>query len=159
VWLSAEQQRVWRGYLAMVSGLQTAMHRQLQRDCGLSLADYEVLVALAEQGPLRVNALGARLGWEQSRLSHQLRRMCDRGLVARRGSAEDRRGRVVEITPAGRRALDRAAPGHAELVRDIVFAGLDGEQLRTFGAVVDTVLARLDTARVSAETGPADRTS
>ena len=74
-WLTDEQQRVWRNYLAMSGALSTAMHRQLQSDCELSLADYDVLVALSERGPMRINELGSLIGWEQSRLSHQLRRM------------------------------------------------------------------------------------
>jgi DNA-binding MarR family transcriptional regulator len=75
VWLSDEQQRIWRGYLAVGSQLQIAMHRQLQQDCELSLSDYDVLVALFERGAQRINELGEILAWEQSRLSHQLRRM------------------------------------------------------------------------------------
>ncbi len=47
-WLSDEQQRVWRNYLAMAGTLHTAMQRQLQQDCELSLSDYDVLVALTE---------------------------------------------------------------------------------------------------------------
>ena len=69
-WLTDEQQRVWRNYLAMSGALNTAMHRQLQSDCELSLADYDVLVALSERGPMRINELGSLIGWEQSRLSH-----------------------------------------------------------------------------------------
>src|ERR1700682_2126061 len=86
VWLTQEQQQIWRGYLTMVSHLQTAMHRQLQQDCELSLSDYDVLVALSERGPQRINELGEALAWEQSRLSHQLRRMRGRGLVHRHGT-------------------------------------------------------------------------
>jgi DNA-binding MarR family transcriptional regulator len=143
MWLSADQQRVWRGYLTMVSALQAAMYRQLQRDCGLSLSDYDVLVTLAERGPLRMYQLGDALAWEQSRLSHQLRRMRDRGLVLRHGSDDDRRGATVELTESGHAALDLAAPGHAELVRSVLFDGMSATQLRTFGAVVEMVLERL----------------
>ena len=143
-WLSDEQQHVWRWYLAMVSRLQVAMNRQLQRDCGLSLADYEVLVELSERGPLRMYRLADALAWEQSRLSHQLRRMRDRGLVVRHGSDEDRRGATVDLTQAGRAALELAAPGHAELVRSVVFDGMPAARLRAFGAVIETVLERLD---------------
>jgi hypothetical protein len=42
MWLTDEQQQIWRGHLEMVSRLQTAMHRQLQQDCELSLSDYDV---------------------------------------------------------------------------------------------------------------------
>ena len=112
MWLTDEQQEIWRSYLAMSSRLQTAMHRQLQQDCELSLSDYDVLVALSERGPLRINELGEALAWEQSRLSHQLRRMRGRGLVTRQGSDDDRRGATVELTDGGHAALELAAPGH-----------------------------------------------
>jgi DNA-binding MarR family transcriptional regulator len=143
MWLTEEQQQIWRGYLAMTSLLQTAMHRQLQQDCELSLADYDVLVALSERGPQRINELGEMLGWEQSRLSHQLRRMRGRDLVDRHGSGDDRRGATVDLTPAGRAALEVAAPGHVELVRSVVFNGLSAAQLRAFGSVVELVTSRL----------------
>ncbi|KUI24299.1 MarR family transcriptional regulator [Mycobacterium sp. IS-1742] len=143
VWLSAEEQRVWRGYLAMVAELQVAMNRQLQRDCGLSLADYEVLVALSERGARRVNELGQALAWEQSRLSHQLRRMRDRGLVSRRDAADDRRGATVALTEAGAAALRAAAPGHAALVRRVLFDGMPTARRTAFSDVIDTVRERL----------------
>jgi DNA-binding MarR family transcriptional regulator len=143
MWLTEEQQQIWRRYLTMTSRLQTAMNRQLQQDCELSLSDYDVLVALSERGPQRINELGEVLGWEQSRLSHQLRRMRGRGLVERHGSGDDRRGATVELTDAGRAALDTAAPGHVELVRSLVFDGLSAAQLRAFGSAIESVLARL----------------
>src|SRR5882757_6465498 len=143
VWLTEEQQQTWRGYLTMVSRLQTAMHRQLQQDCELSLSDYDVLVALSEREPQRINDLGEVLAWEQSRLSHQLRRMRGRGLVVRHGSGVDRRGATVELAAGGRTALEAAAPGHVELVRSMVFDGLSAEQLRAFGSVIDSVTSRL----------------
>ncbi|HVQ49361.1 MAG TPA: MarR family winged helix-turn-helix transcriptional regulator [Mycobacterium sp.] len=143
VWLTAEQQQIWRGYLTMVGQLQTAMHRQLQHDCELSLSDYDVLVALSERGPQRINELGEALAWEQSRLSHQLRRMRGRGLVERHGSGDDRRGATVELTDSGRAALDAAAPGHVELVRSFVFDGLSAAQQRAFGSVIESVVTRL----------------
>ena len=142
-WLSAEQQRIWRSYLALTSGLRTATHRQLARDCELSLSDFDVLVALSERGPLRITELGELIGWEQSRLSHQLRRMRGRGLVDREGNDDDRRSATVAITAAGRTALELAAPGHVDLVRSVVFDGMSETQQRAFGVAMDTMLARL----------------
>jgi len=146
MWLSTEEQQIWRTYLAMVSALDRAMNRQLQSDCGLSRSDYDVLVTVAERGPLRMFALGEALGWEQSRLSHQLRRMRDRDLVDRADTAEDRRGATVSLTAAGRAALRKAAPGHATLVRGLVFAPMTDAERETFGAVVAAVLARASAA-------------
>jgi DNA-binding MarR family transcriptional regulator len=146
MWLTDEQQQIWRSYLAMVGRLQTAMHRQLQQDCELSLSDYDVLVALSERGPLRINELGEALAWEQSRLSHQLGRMRGRRLIVRTGSDEDRRGATVELTDGGHAALELAAPGHVELVRRAMFDGMSATQLRAFGAVAAMVADRLATS-------------
>ena len=142
-WLTDDQQRIWRNYLALSSRLQAAMNRQLQARCGLSLADYEVLVVLSERGPIRVLELAAALGWEQSRVSHQLTRMRGRGLLERRGSEHDRRGATVEITGAGSEALRTAAPDHVALVRSVLFDGMTATQSRAFDSVITTALNRL----------------
>lgn len=143
MWLSTQEQRLWRGYLAMTGRLQAAMNRQLYQECGLSLADYDVLVALDESPGCRMNDLGDHLGWEQSRVSHQLRRMRDRGLVDRHNADDDRRGAIVELTGQGRAALAAAAPAHAELVRTVVFEGVTPAQLRAVDQWVTGVLDRL----------------
>ena len=143
MWLNAREQTLWRGYLTMTGRLQAAMNRQLQQECGLSLADYDVLVALDESPGCRMNDLGAHLGWEQSRVSHQLRRMRDRGLVDRHNADDDRRGAIVELTDRGRAALVAAAPAHAELVRTVVFEGMTAAQLRAVNQWVTGVLTRL----------------
>lgn len=152
MWLTEEQQRVWRSYLTMVSGLQRAMNRQLQADCGISLGDFDILVALSDRSPLRVHELGETLAWEQSRLSHQLRRMRDRGLVERHSADDDRRGATVSLTEAGHAALRSAAPGHAALVHGIVFDGISAAQLRAVEAWTEVVSMRL------AATSPTRRT-
>lgn len=143
MWLDAREQALWRGYLTMTGRLQAVMNRQLQQDCGLSLADYDVLVALDESPGCRMNDLGQRLGWEQSRVSHQLRRMGERGLVDRRDADDDRRSVIVDLTERGRRALATAAPAHVELVRTVVFEGVTDAQLRAVQQWVSGVLGRL----------------
>lgn len=143
MWLNASEQALWRRYLAMTGRLQAAMNRQLQQEHGLSLADYDVLVALDESPGCRMNDLGEHLGWEQSRVSHQLRRMRDRGLVDRRDADDDRRAAIVELTAQGRAALAAAAPAHAELVRALVFARMTASELRAVDRWVTGVLARL----------------
>src|SRR6516162_11912156 len=110
-WLSDDEQRTWRTYLQMSSLLPAALNRQLQRDCGLTLPEYEVLVQLSEAAGhrLRPFQICEALNWEQSRLSHQLTRMERRGLVSRRECAADGRGAFVELTTAGAHAIGAAA--------------------------------------------------
>ncbi|HOQ53805.1 MAG TPA: MarR family winged helix-turn-helix transcriptional regulator, partial [Micropruina sp.] len=65
----------------------------------------------------RVGRLRDWIGWESSRLAHQLRRMERRGLVQRRPATDDARGTLVSITDEGRARIVAAAPGHVATVR------------------------------------------
>ncbi|MEU9170605.1 MarR family transcriptional regulator [Streptomyces sp. NPDC048420] len=148
-WLTDEEQQAWRGLMQLNSRLQTLMGRQLQDAHGISVADYEVLGRLhdaAEDG-LRARDLGAALAWEQSRLSHQLSRMQRRGLVEREDCASDRRGATFRLTPAGRAAIEQAAPGHVETVRRLVFDALSAEQVARLAGLTGHLLRHLDDRR------------
>ena len=144
-WLTAEEQRAWRGLLRMTSQLNARMNRQLQDAYGVSLADYDVLVVLSEAptGRLRVFEIADALAWEQSRVSHQLARMQRRGLVTRQECRTDARGAFVVLTDVGRAAIERAAPAHVETVRQLVFDGLSRDQVAALTAVTSHVLERL----------------
>jgi DNA-binding MarR family transcriptional regulator len=61
--------------------------------------------------------LGALIRWEKSRLSHQIRRMQERGLVVRQPNPADGRSAMIRLLPAGRRAIENAAPQHVDNVR------------------------------------------
>ena len=144
-WLTEEEQRAWRGLLRMTSQLNARANRLLQDEYGISLADYEVLVALSEApaGRLRVFEVTDALAWEQSRVSHQLARMQRRGLITREGCATDARGAFAVLTTAGRATIERAAPAHVEQVRQLVFDGLSHDQLTALTEVTTLVLDRL----------------
>ncbi|SCL23531.1 DNA-binding transcriptional regulator, MarR family [Micromonospora pallida] len=145
-WLDDDEQRAWRAYLQMQNRLTARLGRQLQQDSGLSLADYDVLVALTEaaEGRLRPFALQEQLEWEQSRLSHHLSRMQRRGLVDREGCPGDRRGAFVVLTPAGREAIEGAAPGHVAAVREFFLDQFDRDGVATLERLATQVLRRLD---------------
>ncbi|WP_223163613.1 MarR family winged helix-turn-helix transcriptional regulator [Nocardioides humilatus] len=147
-WLDEEQQEAWRAWLDVNARLFARMSRELQAASGLSLQDYDVLVALTDtpDASVRMRDLGLNLQWEKSRLSKHLARMIARGLVARRDCADDRRGAFVEITEEGLAAIRGAAPDHAALVREVFFDGLDRDQVRALTAICGTVLERLDEA-------------
>lgn len=122
------------------------MNRQLQAESGLSLADYDVLVALSgHRGDgMRVSDLAAHIGWERSRLSHQLRRMEERGLTERRSSVGDGRTTNVVLTARGRQAIDEAAPGHVDLVRRLFFDPLPENLLAPFTAALEHIHVNLN---------------
>ncbi len=158
-WLEEDEQHAWRSFLAMHSQLLARLNRALQDDNGLSIADYEILVALTDAGDrsLRMGELGEVVRWEKSRLSKQVTRMAARGLVSRRDCPEDRRAAYVDLTEAGRAAIRAAAPAHVALVRELVFDVLTPEQVAALGAIASAVVDRLDDTAPSATSDAASR--
>src|SRR3712207_6415812 len=144
-WLDDRQQRLWRAWVATASQLPAALHRQLQTDSGLSLQDFEVLVRLTEapDSRARVTDLAHAAGWERSRLSHHIKRMEGRGLVRREECCDDGRGAFVVLTPAGRAAVEAAAPAHARTVRALVFDDLTEHELELVARFTERTLNRL----------------
>lgn len=141
-WLDDAEQAAWRGFLRMQSRVLATLARRLQADSGLSLADYEVLVALTDVTDARVRILdlARSLDWEQSRMSHQVARMTRRGLVAREGCPDDGRGAFAVLTAAGRAAIESAAPQHVHDVRDVFLGHLSTEDLATLTAISARIL-------------------
>jgi len=140
------QQRAWLAYIRVQLRMNYEMHRQLQADNGLSLSDYDILVALsnAPHGRMRIADLAAQIGWERSRVSHHLRRMCERGLTERRPSPDDGRATDAWLTAAGREAIKRAAPGHVALVQRLFFDAIPDELLAPLTAALEHVNVNLN---------------
>jgi MarR family transcriptional regulator, lower aerobic nicotinate degradation pathway regulator len=74
---------------------------------GVRRYHYSVLVALAQDGPASQADLGRRLWIDRSDMVAVLNDLERDGLVARVRDEHDRRRNLVELTPAGKRALDR----------------------------------------------------
>lgn len=144
-WLDARQQRAWRAFLDVRRELLAELDRQLNRDAGLSGADYELLVPLSEASGQRMRPrdLGRRVDWDRSRLSHQIRRMQERGLVMREECCTDGRGAFVVLTDRGREAIESAAPGHVRSVRSLFIDVLQPGEVETLISIYGRVLDRV----------------
>lgn len=147
-WLDAREQVAWRAFLDMHAQLAAQLNRELQETSGVSSADFAVLVQLSEHADsrMRVLELARALRWEKSRLSHQLTRMTQRGLLERSDCSEDRRGAFIVLTARGRDTVERAAPHHVESVRRYLFDQLSDDQVETLATIARTVIGQLDAA-------------
>ena len=145
-WLDEEQQRTWRAWLSVSELLPRALDAQLQQDAGLSHAAYIVLAMLSEapDRSRRMSDLARRSNQSQSRLSHTVARLEERGWVRRQRSAEDGRGNLAVLTDTGWDVVQKLAPGHVDAVRDALFEPLTAEQTRVLGDALLAVLERLD---------------
>ena len=141
-WLSADEQESWRA----VVHLSQLLFRQLDRDLnahGLSRHDYEILVQLSETPGwrMRMTELADATSQSRSRLSHQVSRMENRGLVRRDDCEGDKRGTFAVLTAEGRATIERVAPYHVENVRRHFIDRLSPRQLdqigEAFGPIVE----------------------
>ncbi|MBT8200327.1 MAG: MarR family transcriptional regulator [Acidimicrobiia bacterium] len=145
-WLDETEDRAWRGYRRMFTLLEARLARELADQSQLSVADYTVLsnLAEAEGRRWRVTALATRMQWSQSRLSHQIRRMEERGLVTREQAEGDGRGAVVTLTRSGLKTIAAATPDHMRGVRAHMIDLLSTDQLSSLAGIAETVVAHLD---------------
>ena len=145
-WLDDDQQRTWRAWLTVTELLPRALDAQLQRDAGISHAAYVVLAMLSESPSRsrRMSDLARRANQSQSRLSHTVARLEERGWVRRERSAEDGRGNVAVLTDAGWDVVRSVAPGHVDAVRKAMFDPLTGDQTKALGHVLEVIAHRLD---------------
>jgi DNA-binding MarR family transcriptional regulator len=129
--------------------------RRLAAATDITYPEYVVLVALTDhdEGRLRSFELGDRLGWEKSRVSHQVRRMEQRGLVVREPCADDGRGAHVVVTAAGRRSIEAAWPSHVDAVRSLFIDHLTEGQLDQLTAIAEHVLTAIDGVGADQATG------
>jgi DNA-binding MarR family transcriptional regulator len=154
-WLDENEERTWRSFQVMQSRLTALLARDLSAYSSLSYQDYVVLVALTDQpdGSMRLFQLGNLMGWEKSRLSHQVSRMAKRGLVEKRKCGSDRRGAYVCVTQEGRDEISAAAPSHLEAVRRLFIDRLTPAQLAGVSEVAEVVLAAVADEERRAYTG------
>ena len=140
-WLDLDEQLTWRAFLSGVAVVQSGLDAQLQADSGMPHAYYELLVRLSEApgSALRMSALAASAQFSRSRLSHAVGQLETRGWVTREPCPQDRRGQVAVLTPAGHAALERAAPGHVDAVRRLLFDRLTARQVRELRRISEAI--------------------
>ncbi len=144
-WLDEREGRAWRGFHRIRTELVGHLARQLARECGLTEAEYLILVTVSEAPDRRIRSrdLCRALDWERSRLSHQIARMEQRGTVTRAPCDGDARGFDVVLTDEGLAAIEAAAPLHLQAVRHCFADILTPAQLDTLGDIADVITGHL----------------
>ncbi|MFI1647995.1 MarR family winged helix-turn-helix transcriptional regulator [Streptomyces avidinii] len=148
-WLTESEQDAWYAWRRMFPLVNAEIARDLNQDSGLSEADYDVLSVLGSTDGhrMRISALAELMRWSRSRLSHQLTRMEQRGVVRREEVASDGRGAEVVLTESGVTMITEAAPLHVESVRRHLLDVLTPDQLRTLAEVGEVLRERLGARR------------
>ncbi|MFB7498711.1 MarR family winged helix-turn-helix transcriptional regulator [Streptomyces sp. NPDC056161] len=146
---TSEELRIWRDFIETTEALRSELSSRLQRDSSLSPGDYAVLLALreAEGRQLRSSELAARIGWQRSRLSHQIGRMERRGLIRREECVVDNRGAQVVLTAEGAEAFRNASLPHLRAVWELFVDVLTPDQVAAVGEITAALRTRVKVPR------------
>jgi len=127
-------------WLVMNKALRAIQKYALGRlqQAGLGESDFLVLEVLLHKGPLPVNTIGPKVNLTPGSISVAVDRLYSKGLVSRVESAEDRRIRIVALTPTGKELIVPIFRKHAADIRR-VFAGVPPNQLRQLEKGLRTV--------------------
>lgn len=131
------ERATWLAVKGLSGDALGAVSRDIEAATGLSGADFGILTRLDDLGGGRLSqaALQTSLGWEKSRLSHQLTRMEARMLVERRRASD--RSVTIWMQPTGKERVDLARPVHAEAVRKHILQHISDEEARMLVTIVE----------------------
>lgn len=144
-WLEHDEQLAWRSFLYGVQTMLDRMSEALIKAPGINLTfpEYEILVRLSESetGSLRMAELADLVVHSRSRLTHTISRLEARGIVERRRSECDGRGREATLTKLGYELLDRAAPVHVNSVRKELLDVVGHDDFIELGRILEKTLS------------------
>jgi DNA-binding MarR family transcriptional regulator len=127
----------------LVTQLATHAHRLAGESferAGARGYHYRVLAALADRGPQSQADLGRRVNMDRSDIAGAVDDLVAAGQVERRVDPADARRRIVRLTPAGRRQVNRLDRSLAA-AQDEFLAPLDGTQRAAFTALASALLS------------------
>jgi DNA-binding MarR family transcriptional regulator len=145
--LSLQRPRGYEAWVAIVRNYQKCLRVMslALEDTGLSVAQHEILLAIGLRPGLTQQDLAERLLVVKSNISGLLHRLEAQGLVRRKPHPEDARSKCIELTPEGRRRLERSFAAQNRVV-EAMMGRLDNEELgqsRDFSRRVSEALDRL----------------
>ena len=147
--LSPDERSSWRAFFAVACRALDHIDQSLQKQAGMTLTDYEILLALTEapERRLRMSELADQVFVSRSRLTYRVDRLTDVGFVTREECEDDRRGLWAILTDKGLDALDEATPAHHAVIHSLLFSDLGEGDLDDFVSVLQSMSDRIDAVR------------
>jgi DNA-binding MarR family transcriptional regulator len=145
-WLTPDQLRAWKKFVAVVEVLPGVLDSQLQRDADVTHFEYFTMAMLSEAPDrrLRMTSLASATNSTLPRLSHVVSRLEKRGYIDRAPCPEDRRATNATLTEAGWQKVVATAPGHVETVRENVIEPLTAADVVDLDRIMGKILRTID---------------
>jgi len=138
---SPEEMRAWLALLETANLVQHATDRRVRDAVGLSFAQLEILVRIAEAGAdgMRMTDIADKLVVSRSGLTYQIGQLEKRGLVTRAPSIDDERSVIARISQAGRDIVVDAAPHYVDVVKSLFLDHVTPRNLTVLADILDAV--------------------
>lgn len=123
----------------------TAVFQKRIKDAPVELTSvqFAALDALSREPGMDQAQLAARIAYDRATIGDVVKRLVQKGLVARTVSETDRRARSLHLTPEGAAALEGARPVVTRLQAEIL-EGLSEEEAAQFIALARKAVAPQD---------------
>ncbi len=133
--------RAWRAFFETSALISDRMEKRLHAVTGLKLAEYNLLLLLAEapDHQLRMGELADRMVFSPSRLSYQAKSLAKRGLIERCIDENDKRGMTAQLTEEGRRVFAAASAVHAQHIKQLFHPALDDAQAEQLQGICEQI--------------------
>jgi DNA-binding MarR family transcriptional regulator len=151
-WLDDDEMRAWRAFVSAAALVDRRLDQQLKESVGISHLQYGILARLSDHcdHEMRMTELAGSVLNSKSGLTYQISQLEKAGLVRRRACTSDERAVYAVLTPAGTKLLERAAPAHVALVRELVIDVLTPQQREAIAEGLGEVVSRLSREPVEA---------
>jgi MarR family transcriptional regulator, 2-MHQ and catechol-resistance regulon repressor len=123
--------RLWLVMMRSYRALSLLAEQSIAQ-AGLGLSDFAALEALLHKGPLRISQIQEKVGLASGSMTAAVDRLERLGLIVRKASSDDRRARVVELTPQGRRLAAACFERHAKDLEALMSALSEKEMLQLY---------------------------
>ena len=137
---SPERLRAWRLYFESALALLDVLDSELEREAGIPLRWYDVLVQLEESPEgIPMNALAERILYSKSGFTRVVDRMEEAGLVRRVRPQHDRRSILVVLTKEGSDTMENARRYHRDGIERHFSQHLSEHEIKTLTRALEKI--------------------
>lgn len=122
----------WYQTLNAMTALLELMDRELQQDCAVPLAWYDVMIEVyrSPDHSIRMSELADRVLLSRSWITRRVRQLEDAGLLTRTVAPDDQRGIIASLTPSGLQTFRKMERSHQASVNRHFSAHLNDHDAR-----------------------------
>ncbi len=142
----ARTMEAWRLYFETSQRVMAQLGTALKGDAGMDLADYNLLMVLAEapDRTLTMSVLAERIVFSVPRLSYRIGVLVERGWVLKEPCPDDRRAHNIVLTDDGAGALVAAGRDHRQQIHRLFDAVLDADDIDALARIMGKMHAAVE---------------